>query len=83
MADDVYFEGDPEFDSRRRHMERVLSGAPRRRWPWVAAILAGGAWTVWRMTRPRSAEAAAPDASGDGEGAPARGRRTSSSSPTT
>jgi hypothetical protein len=53
MADGVYFDGDPEFDSRRRHMERVLSGAPRRRWPWVAAILAGGAWTVWRMTRPR------------------------------
>jgi hypothetical protein len=77
MADEVYFDGDPEFDSRRRHMERVLSGAPRRRWPWVAAIVAGGAWTVWRMTRPRSAGAAPPEASGDG-GAPPRGPRAGS-----
>ena len=48
--DDVYFDGDPEHDSRRRHLERVLKGGPpRRRWPWVLAILGGGAWTAWRM----------------------------------
>jgi hypothetical protein len=73
MADDVYFDGDPEFDSRRRHMERVLSGAPRRRWPWVAAILAGGAWTVWRMSRPHAADPASvakPDGSGPSHAKP-------------
>ena len=55
MADDLYFDGDPAEDSRRRHLERVIKGGPpRRRWPWVMAILAGGAWTAWRMTHPKN-----------------------------
>ena len=50
MSDEVYFDGDPEHDSARRHLERVLKGAPpRRRWPWVLAILGGGARAAWRM----------------------------------
>jgi hypothetical protein len=54
MSDDLYFDGDPAEDSRRRHLERVIKGGrPRRRWPWIVAALAGGAWTVWRMTQPR------------------------------
>jgi hypothetical protein len=56
MADEVYFEGDPEHDSARRHMERVLKGdPPRRRWPWIAAIAAGGggAWVLWRVLHGR------------------------------
>jgi hypothetical protein len=56
MEGDVYFDGDPEHDSRRRHMERVLKsgpgGPPRRRWPWVLAIVGGGAWAAWRLTHP-------------------------------
>jgi len=47
---DVYFDGDPAVDSSRRHMERVLKGEPRRRWPWlVAAIGGGGLFALWRM----------------------------------
>jgi hypothetical protein len=54
MADDLYFDGDPAEDSNRRRLERVIKGGPpRRRWPWVMAILAGGAWTAWRMTHPK------------------------------
>ena len=54
MPDDLYFDGDPAEESRRRHLERVIKGEPRRRrWPWVMAILAGGAWTAWRMTQPK------------------------------
>lgn len=51
MAEDVYFDGDPEHDSRRRHLERVIKGGPpRRRWPWVVALAAGGgAWALWRV----------------------------------
>ena len=55
MADDLYFDGDPAEDSARRHLERVIKGGPpRRRWPWVMAILAGGAWTAWRMSQPKN-----------------------------
>jgi hypothetical protein len=65
MDDDVYFDGDPAVDSRRRHLERVLKGAPRRRWPWVAAIVAGGgAWAIWRLMRPRDAQPADTPAAG-------------------
>ena len=47
---EVYFDGDPATDSARRHMERVLKGEPKRRWPWLAAALGGGAvWMLWRM----------------------------------
>ena len=71
MPDDLYFEGDPAYDSRRRHLERVLKGGPpRRRWPWVLAILAGGAWTTWRMTHPPHGptDAATPPVAGGGDG---------------
>ena len=55
MADELYFDGDPAEASRRRHLERVIKGEPRRRrWPWVMALLAGGAWTACRMTLPKS-----------------------------
>jgi hypothetical protein len=51
---DVYFDGDPAVDSSRRHMERVLKGEPRRRWPWlVAAVGGGGLWALWRMAGQR------------------------------
>ena len=49
MPDSVYFEGDPETDSSRRHMERVLKGESPRKWPWLLAALAGGGlFAVWR-----------------------------------
>ena len=53
MSNSVYFEGDPETDSTRRRMERVLNGAPpRTRWPWIAAALGGGGvWLLWRAGR--------------------------------
>ena len=47
---DLYFDGDPAVDSSRRHMERVLKGEPRSRWPWLAAAIGGGGlWALWRM----------------------------------
>jgi hypothetical protein len=53
MSDDLYFDGDPAVDSRRRHMERVLKGTPRRKWPWIVACVAGGgAWAAWRLLKP-------------------------------
>ena len=50
---DVYFEGDPEIDSARRRMERVLKGEPPpSRWPWILAALGGsGLWMMWRWGR--------------------------------
>ena len=52
VSDSVYFEGDPETDSTRRHMERVLKGEPVRKWPWVLGALGGGAiWMLWRAGR--------------------------------
>lgn len=49
MADDVYFDGDPETDSTRRHLERVLNEPRRhRRWPWVVgSVAAVAAWYFW------------------------------------
>jgi hypothetical protein len=50
----LYFEGDPEKDSARRHMERVLKQAaePPSRWPWILGLLVGGgSWAVWRSLR--------------------------------
>lgn len=50
MSDEVYFDGDPATDSRRRHMERVLKGEPARKWPWILAALGGGGlWMLWRV----------------------------------
>ncbi|HEY0872256.1 MAG TPA: hypothetical protein VGD94_02195 [Vicinamibacterales bacterium] len=52
MSDSVYFEGDPETDSTRRHMERVLKGERAPRWPWLLGALGGGAvWMFWRAGR--------------------------------
>jgi hypothetical protein len=53
MNGNVYFEGDPETDSTRRHMERVLKEGDRpRRWPWLLAALgSGGVWFLWRLGR--------------------------------
>jgi hypothetical protein len=53
MDSDLHFDGDPEYDSSRRHLERVLKGyPPRRKWPWVmAAVAGGGAWAIWRVLR--------------------------------
>ena len=54
MSDEyVYFDGDPETESTRRHMERVLQGqAPQRRWPWLLAAFGSGAvWLLWQSGR--------------------------------
>jgi hypothetical protein len=48
MSDHIYFSGDPAQDSARRHLERVLTQPQRRRWPFLAALFAGGtALTLW------------------------------------
>jgi hypothetical protein len=48
MSDHIYFAGDPAQDSARRHLERVLTQPQRRRWPFLAALFAGGtALTLW------------------------------------
>jgi hypothetical protein len=51
MAENYYyFDGDPETESARRHMERVLNEPPsrHRKWPWVLAAVAGAAaWYFW------------------------------------
>jgi hypothetical protein len=55
----MYFDGDPEHDSARRHLERVLKGEPpQRRWPWVAVLAAGGALVLWRALNGRRSEPA-------------------------
>jgi len=52
VSDSVYFEGDPETDSTRRHMERVLKGERVPRWPWLLGAVGGGAvWMLWRAGR--------------------------------
>ncbi len=52
---DIYFDGDPAVDSTRRHLERVLQGRQPRRWPWIAAALAGGAaFAFWRVRAHRA-----------------------------
>ena len=51
---DVYFEGDPETDSARRRMERLLKQPepPPSRWPWIVAALgSGGLWMMWKWGR--------------------------------
>ena len=54
MSDHIYFEGDPAQDSARRHLERVLKQQPRRRWPFLAGLFAGGtALTLWRIRQRR------------------------------
>ena len=58
MSDSVYFEGDPETDSARRRMERLLkSEEPPPRWPWLLAALgSGGVWMLWRWGRAAQAK---------------------------
>ena len=53
--DELYFKGDPATDSTRRHLERVLSAPDQpRRWPWIAAAVAGAAALgVWQWKRHR------------------------------
>lgn len=59
MADDVYLDGDPDTESTRRHMERVLRGDRPRRWPWLLGVLASGAAVAfWRMRRARRQDVA-------------------------
>ena len=68
MNDSVYFEGDPETDSARRRMERLLKGEqPAARWPWVLAALgSGGLWMMFRWGR----------AAAEAKNAPASAERT-------
>jgi hypothetical protein len=62
MPDDVYLDGDPNIESTRRHMERVLRGERTRRWPWVLGALAGGtAFAFWRARRARDARGPSAD----------------------
>jgi len=54
FVDDLHFEGDPAVDSTRRRLERVLKEESRPRWPWVAAMAAGGtAWLYWQVRKRR------------------------------
>ncbi len=71
---DYYFDGDPEVDSTRRQLERVLQGRPpRRRWPWLLAAIAGGtAFTVWRF---HSRRPKAPTSPGEAAEQPDSARR--------
>lgn len=65
MADDLYFDGDPETDSARRHMERVLKGERPRRWPWVVGTaMAVAAWYFWPRARTQEAQKDAPGSAG-------------------
>jgi hypothetical protein len=67
MNEYVHFEGDPEVDSTRRRMERVLKGAPPPpRWPWIAAVLGGtGVWLLWRTGRSAARSNSPDDKSAD------------------
>ena len=61
---DYYFDGDPETESARRHLERVLKepATRHRKWPWLLAAVAGvTTWYFW----PRGA-----DKNGAREGTP-------------
>jgi hypothetical protein len=65
MSDDLYLDGDPDTESTRRHMERVLKGEQRRRWTWLLGALAGGtAIAFWRLRRASKADASAPPRAG-------------------
>lgn len=57
---DLYFDGDPERDSTRRRLERMLKEEPARaeprpsrRWPWKTTLLAGGTAFFWWQLRRR------------------------------
>jgi len=71
MSENYYFDGDPSTESARRHLERVLKEPTRRRrWPWVAAAIAGAAaWYFWPRGRTRH------DSEGEGVIEPRPSRR--------
>ena len=50
MGNELSFEGDPETDSTRRQMERLLS-APRHSTIKKAAVAGAAAWGIWRLLR--------------------------------
>jgi hypothetical protein len=53
-VDDLHFEGDPATDSTRRRLERIMKEESRPRWPWVAALAAGGtAFLFWQVRKRR------------------------------
>jgi hypothetical protein len=62
VVDDLYFDGDPETDSTRRRLERVMKEPEGRRRPWTTALVAGGSaflfWRLLRRVRNRAEEAA-------------------------
>ena len=52
--DDLHFEGDPATDSTRRRLERILKEESPPRWPWMAALAAGGtAFLFWQVRKRR------------------------------
>jgi hypothetical protein len=54
VVDDLHFEGDPATDSTRRRLERILKEESPPRWPWVAALAAGGtAFLFWQVRKRR------------------------------
>jgi hypothetical protein len=55
-VDELHFEGDPETNSTRRRLERILRAEeqPRSEWRWVAALAAGAtALLFWQVRRRR------------------------------
>lgn len=60
---DFYFEGDPATDSTRRRLERVLREESRPRWPWLAALAAGGTAYLWWQVRKRRRNGGSADVS--------------------
>jgi hypothetical protein len=54
VVDDLHFEGDPATDSTRRRLERILKEESGPRWPWMAALAAGGtAFLFWQVRKRR------------------------------
>jgi hypothetical protein len=54
VDDELHFDGDPVTDSTRRRLERIIKDQPRARWPWLAALAAGGtAFAFWQIRRRR------------------------------
>ena len=52
--DELHFEGDPERDSTRRRLERVMKEEPRSEWKWMAGLAAGAtALLFWQVRRRR------------------------------
>ncbi len=52
VTDHVILEGDPDKDSTRRHLERVLKNTTSQQRTIGVALAAGGtAWGLWRLVR--------------------------------